>query len=75
MDDYDLRKIKSDEEVKSLIDIVFNAFGTWSASKLTAWSHKDGSPWEMTVSEEGLGGLIADEYIKSYFKRIIHDKD
>jgi uncharacterized phage-associated protein len=75
MQDKDLQEIKEDREVKSLIKLVYNTFGEWSASQLTAWSHKDGSPWEMTVSKEGFkwGGRIDDGDIKSYFNRIVYD--
>ncbi|MDR1054371.1 MAG: hypothetical protein LBL90_00730 [Prevotellaceae bacterium] len=48
-------------------------FGKWTASALSEWSHKEGSPWEKTVSTEEFkwGDKIEDGYIKSYFTKII----
>lgn len=73
--DSDLSDINADEEIKSLIDLVFRSFGTWSAAQLTNWSHGEGTPWQKIVSGEGFswGGQIPDEYIKSYFKSIINN--
>jgi uncharacterized phage-associated protein len=71
--DSDLEEIKSDNQVKNVIDAAFKTFGRWSANMLSAWSHKDGSPWERTRSSEGFrwNDTIEDEYIKSYFKKIL----
>lgn len=71
--DSDLSDIKDDDEIKSLIELVFRSFGSWSAAQLTDWSHGEGTPWQKTVSTEGFswGHQIPDEYIKSYFASII----
>lgn len=68
-----LAEIKADEDVNALIELVFTTFGSWSALKLTNWSHGDGTPWQKTVSEKDFswGVQIPDEYIKSYFNSII----
>jgi uncharacterized phage-associated protein len=73
LDDPDLQEILGDKEVCSLIDLVYGTFGKWTAVSLSEWSHKEGSPWERTVSTAGFkwGGRIKDEYIKSYFEKII----
>jgi uncharacterized phage-associated protein len=73
LNDDDLREISANTTVKSLLDLVFRTFGNWSARQLSEWSHKEGSPWEMTVSRPGFkwGKAIDDGDIKSYFKRIV----
>lgn len=70
-DDPDLSEIKTDEDVKSIVGMVYDSYGSWSAYSLSEWSHKDGSPWEKTVSEQGFkwGDRIEDCHIQSYFKK------
>lgn len=77
LDDHEFSDINNDENVKSLIDLVFHSFGSWSASQLTEWSHSDGSPWDNIVSTDDFswGEQIPDESIKSYFNSIIKRGD
>lgn len=72
-DDPELSSISQDDEMADLMNLVFNAFGGWTASALTAWSHAEGTPWERTTDAEGFkwGDIIPDEYIKSYFSSMI----
>jgi uncharacterized phage-associated protein len=72
----DLSEISKNEEVSALIDLVNRKFGNWSAGMLSEWSHKDGSPWEATVSTPGFkwGDRINDDIIESYFKKKIIKK-
>lgn len=65
--------LRSDQDINALIDLVFRSFGDWTASQLTEWSHRNGSPWERTVELEGFtwGNRIPDDFIKPYFKMII----
>ena len=62
----------------SLMNLVFNTFGSYTASALTAWSHKPDSPWDK-ASKAPLfvwGDVINDELILDYFKkRIVNKKD
>ena len=69
----DLANIVSNERVSALMDMVYDSFGQYSASQLSAWSHKEGSPWEKAVSQQGFrwGGQMDDGDIRSYFKRYI----
>jgi uncharacterized phage-associated protein len=73
LNDPDLQEIAGDATVKSLVTLVCKSFGKWPAFSLSEWSHKEGSPWEKTVSSHGFkwGKEINDEYIKSYFRKII----
>lgn len=72
-EDAELAKMKQDDTLNSLIELVFNHFGNWTASQLTAWSHGDGSPWERTTEQDDFkwGNRIPDAYIQSYFNSII----
>jgi len=74
--DKELDGISADGDIGMLLDSVFRTFGSWSASRLTEWSHGDGSPWENTVAQEGFvwGWQIPDDRIKSYFENIVVGK-
>lgn len=64
------------EEIKSCVKLVFNSFGSYNASFLSAWSHKPNSPWDKTVTQDGFkwGNTIPDEYILPYFKTLLIKK-
>ena len=74
MNDIELADIKQDKSIGKLANIVFDAFGTWSANQLSEWSHQEGSPWQRTISVQDFkwGERIDDDSIKSYFKTIIN---
>jgi len=74
MSDEGLKEILEDKGVSRLMEKVFTAFGSWSASKLSEWSHGKGSPWESTVSTLGFkwGDRIDDVSIKAYFSRFVN---
>lgn len=69
--------IRPDEEVRACVKLVFDSYGKLNASSLSEWSHKEGSPWDLTVSKEGFrwGDTIPDDYIYDYFKGMITVKD
>lgn len=73
-DDIKFSVFTNDSELQSLLTVVFNTFGTWTASQLTEWSHCDGSPWERTVNQNNFswGNRIPDDIIKNYFRSIIN---
>lgn len=73
LDSPEFAALRSDNDVSNLVGLVFRSFGDWTASQLTEWSHRNGSPWERTVELDGFrwGNRIPDDYIKSYFKMII----
>lgn len=64
------------EDVKSCVELVFDSFGTYNASFLSAWSHKPNSPWDKTTNQRGFkwGDVIPDEYILPYFKKLLVEK-
>lgn len=73
----DFSDIKNDEEINSLMDLVFDTFGDWTASQLTEWSHADGTPWQKISDSDGFvwGDVIPDAYIMEYFKGMIDGED
>lgn len=73
IDNPEFAELRINAELNSLLNLVFNNFGDWTASELSQWSHTDGSPWEKTVNQEDFswGNIISDEDIKSYFSMII----
>lgn len=57
------------EEIKNLVKGTIVFFGKFSASQLSAWSHKVGSPWyRATNGGADLKMPIDDLSIKSYFQ-------
>lgn len=57
------------EEIKNLVKGTIVFFGKFSASQLSAWSHKVGSPWyRATNGGADLKVPIDDLSIKSYFQ-------
>lgn len=69
----EFKVLRSDQSINDLIGLVFRSFGDWTASQLTEWSHRNGSPWERTMELEGFrwGDRIPDNFIEPYFKMII----
>lgn len=68
-------EIKSDVEFnESCISAVSN-LGKNTASQLTEWSHKEGSPWDRTTKQVGFksGAPIPDEFIKEYFATLFNN--
>lgn len=56
------------EEIKKLVEGTIVFFGKFSASQLSAWSHKIGSPWyRASNGGTNLKTPIDDLSIKSYF--------
>ena len=68
-----LCEINQDNEMQSLLGVVFRAFGKSNAASLSEWSHEIGSPWDKTVKQPDFkwGNRIPDDYIKEYFESII----
>ena len=62
-----------DNKVENLVYAVLNTFGNWSATQLSSWTHKTGSPWDKTIKQYAFayGTPISDNDIKSYFQKIL----
>ena len=63
------KAIVNDTELSEAVNRILDRFGSVSAGRLSAWSHKDGSAWERAVEEGGMGWNkpIKNDYIKEYF--------
>lgn len=70
------KEIDENPVVSSLIDAVYKAYGNYSASTLSQWSHKKDSPWDETIKGDdcNLGNEIPDYLIKDYFSRLLGKK-
>jgi uncharacterized phage-associated protein len=56
----------------SLVDVVLDIYGSWTAGELSNWSHGPGSPWE-TALEKGKGvmnSVIDKDDMKKYFQEL-----
>lgn len=73
MSDPRVADMDKDGNLRELVTFVFDGFGKYTAGRLTAWSHKDGSPWAEASSSRHFrwGNIIPDESIKAYFQSII----
>ncbi len=58
------------DALKIAVSRVLDVFGKFRASDLSAWTHREGSPWWKVVKEEkaGWNSFMPDDYIKTYFK-------
>lgn len=76
-DDPEFSGYRSDKDLNSLLNLVFQTFGSWTAGQLSQWSHSPSSPWEIATCEEGFkwGDTIPDQSIEEYFKSLIYVKD
>jgi len=56
-----------------LIDRVLATFGKWTATRLSDWSHRPGSPWELALgrSRGVMNSPISKDDMRDYFKGII----
>jgi uncharacterized phage-associated protein len=58
----------TDTATTSLLNKVFEKYGSMSAWQLSRLSHLPGSPWEKTWEQNTTGIIIPDELIRTYFK-------
>jgi uncharacterized phage-associated protein len=63
------------KDVVTLIDSVINIYGSWSANKLSNWSHGPSSPWEKALEKgNGLMNTVIDKNdMKNYFREMLSD--
>lgn len=62
----------------SLIELLHKAlhiFGKYNAGQLVAWTHRDGSPWDICKKNIGLYHSMDDDVIKDYFREHVISKD
>ncbi|MDR3164856.1 MAG: DUF4065 domain-containing protein, partial [Synergistaceae bacterium] len=62
------QKLDAPMDILALIDEVINTFGRHSATALSTWTHKEGSPWDIVVNAmNDPNGIIPDDLIAEYF--------
>lgn len=67
------KELSHDNNLNQVVDLVLQEFGKWNATQLTKWSHKKGTPWDLTSKQFNFrwGDEIPDIYIQEYFNHII----
>ena len=55
-----------DEQDKALIEDVFNAYGSWTGSKLSALTHPRDTPWDITFKSEPFG-VIPNALMQTFY--------
>lgn len=67
--------IKDDNVIKVVVEQALKKFGGWSTAALSEWTHKEGSPWSLTMKESGekLNSAISKDYMKLYFSGLVGD--
>ncbi|MBV8633049.1 MAG: DUF4065 domain-containing protein [Burkholderiaceae bacterium] len=58
----------TDDEAKAIIAGVWNAYGQWNGSKLSALTHLPESPWDIVWNQEGRRyDVIPNEIIREHY--------
>ena len=57
----------SDTE-KSIVEQVYNIYGKFTGPQLSALTHQDGTPWDVTCRTYGQSAVIPQEWIKDHFE-------
>ena len=67
------KEIENNDSVKNVVFQALEKFGNWSPVQLSEWTHKEGSPWSLTMKENNqkLNSVISKEYMKLYFTGLI----
>jgi len=69
-------ELQDNKDLEKLIKAIHNSyFGSWNASQLSAWSHKEGSAWADTVATPGFewGQIIPDNLTKKWFAAFVNN--
>lgn len=66
-------EMKENDNLTQILNFVLSNFGSWTASQLVAWTHKDDSPWTRIKNNKenfDWGTIIPDEYTKEFFDKM-----
>lgn len=66
-----LEEAELNEAAKDAVEYTWKLTKNLSASQLSKWSHRDGSPWAEVYEEGFVSNPIKNETIQEYFKRIL----
>lgn len=61
---------EQDGEAIRIIKRVWDIYGKYSASQLSAMTHEPNSPWSLTPDKDVKGTDISDEMIADYFRQL-----
>jgi uncharacterized phage-associated protein len=61
-----------DITAKQIIAKVWQIYGKYTASQLSAMTHEPNSPWSLTEEKDVKGTDIDDQLITNYFRRLAH---
>ena len=64
-----IRVIESDSNASNILNLVYDNFAIYTAWQLRDMTHEIGSPWDITVKNDGINSEIKIELIKSYFDK------
>lgn len=53
-----------------IIEQVYNIYGHWDGIALSALTHKQGTPWEITWMQHGQNAVISNDLIENHYKRL-----
>lgn len=74
LSEYETNVINSlDEKTIQVLNLTYDNFAIYTAWQLRNMTHEDGTPWDMTVKENGANSEIPLEYIETYFKENVVD--
>jgi len=60
-----------DWEQQTIVQETVEAHGKYDGLELSSMTHAPGTPWDTTVDESGVGSIIDDDTIQSYYESII----
>lgn len=71
-----IQSVKKDNDLTEFLNWLLDGSGDLTASELTEWSHKEGSPWHKTTKQKDFkwSDPIPDEYIREYFTPIFNGR-
>jgi len=64
-----------DEEERNLIAAVFDVYGELSGIRLSALTHKHGTPWAQTYQADVWNLPISNDIIAEHYRQLARDRD
>ena len=68
-----VQDVELDPMAERIIEKVWKAYGKFSGFRLSAITHKEGSPWDRTWRDWQYGA-IPDELIAEYYRRLLNER-
>ena len=67
--DAEFNEINNDEDLQTILQLIFKTFGNWSGEQLSIYTSKDDRPWMSPWYK--YGKIILDVEIEPFFNRVI----